>query len=187
MKKKPKNQGLAVPTFKSLAGKSLEKFRAFTEFMAAPGPERAMMLGFEINPITKKYDKFPSQNDFANRYKVHKDTLTDWKKRPEYAAAIETDRKQWVLDRMPDALQALFNRILKYGMSYDVETFAKFGEIDLREMAKRGIEKFDQEDVRVIIQSLSIEEQNYFYGTLGQLIGVTSIKQRITKSAGHRS
>lgn len=146
-------------------------FSDFVEFMSLPDPEKCVFLGFQIDPKTGKYEKIANMLDFSKRYGVSSSTLSEWKKRPEFLDAVDIKRRSWGVDRVPNVLAALYNRCIRYGMAYDVETFLAFAGIDRKTVIKLQTERFSIDDLRSVIATLPADRQTKFYATIADIFG----------------
>lgn len=154
-------------------------FNAFVKFMSLPDSEKIRFLNLEKNPLTGEYPR-PTQEHFCKMYGVHRKTCADWKKKPEYISMVDTTRKQWGLDKVPNVLQALYNRCIKYGMAYDVETFlAYFANWNRTQISKVTVEKVDPDDLRNIISMLPMDKQIEAYEKLADIIGSANLERNI--------
>lgn len=89
------------------------EFVEFARWFALPSHER--------EPETQK--------EFAEAIGVSQDTLTDWKKRPEFWQLTSIYLREWMRERTPDVIGGLFNKITDgKGGAGDVKFFLGLSE-----------------------------------------------------------
>lgn len=153
------------------AVKKSEVFEQFIIFMSLPDPEKAGYMGLKPDIKTNKYDRIPTQGDFAIKFGVSKDTLSLWKKRNDFITRVDLKRKEWGIDKVPNVLAALYTRCIKYGMAYDVETYlAYYANWNRTQVIKTVGEKFDVDDLRALIAELPPTKQADAYAALATII-----------------
>lgn len=89
-----------------------DEFDVTAQWMALPRKER--------NPET--------QWDLAHKLGVSPDTVSDWKKLPEFWARVEAYRQDWIKDEIPDVVAGLIKKA-KYGSAAEVKLFLQFAGI----------------------------------------------------------
>ncbi|MFH1990242.1 MAG: hypothetical protein ABIJ19_00025 [Patescibacteria group bacterium] len=73
---------------------------------------------------TPKYLREPEyQKDFAVQIEVSEDTLTDWKKHPQFFQLMQLRISNWIKERVPDVIGALYENASTAGKAKDVEMF----------------------------------------------------------------
>lgn len=93
----------------------VNEYIQFVEWFALPSMQR--------DPKT--------QQEFASLVGVSQDTLTDWKKLPEFRATVGFILREWVWERTPDVIGSLYYKVASGRCSAgDVKLFL--------EIAKRG-------------------------------------------------
>ena len=162
-------------------------FLKFVDFMALPDPEKFEYMGIAIDPKTGKYPgKVPTQQQFATRSGVAKETLSRWKAQPEFLYLVDIKRKQWGIDKVPNVLAALYTRCLKYGMAYDVETYLAYFAGWTRTQAIKGeVDKFAADDLRSVIAQLPAEKQKEAYAKIADIIGEAELSRSSEERSGH--
>lgn len=147
-------------------GISIRKFNAylaFIEWAATPTPER----------------EYRTMSEFAEGWNINRTTLYKWKREKEFWQQVEDHRIKKYRERTSTVMQALYNRILKYGMAADVELWlAYFEGWDKKQVAKDAPKRFAEDDIRELISRLPEEKQKQYYDMLAQLLSDVSIAER---------
>lgn len=151
--------------------KKKEIFQKFIEYSSLPDYEKAQLLGFVLNSQTGKFDRLPNLTDFAKKYGVTNQTLTNWRKRPDFLNAVNNKMIAKGIDRVPNIMDALYRRCVRHGMAYDIELYlAYFQNWSRTQSVKMTVEKFQQDDLRYLISLLPKQKQSEFYGFVTKLI-----------------
>ena len=73
-----------------------------------------------------------TQKEFADSIYVSEDTLTDWKKYPQFWILFSQEMKGWMKDRVADVIGALYMKITnEKAMAKDVEMFLKMAGTEI--------------------------------------------------------
>lgn len=118
-------------------------------------------------------EKLPkTQQEFAKKHKVIEATLSKWKKQSDYEATRMAKMQEKLASKTPDVLQALYTRIKKYGMAYEVELWLAYVEgwdkKKVLEMTNKV--EFGDGDIRALVQNLPKKKQKLFYDTITKLL-----------------
>lgn len=152
----------------------VEIYRTFVEFESLPDPDKAEMMGIPLikdGPDKGRYERIPTQGDFARKYGVHQNTLSNWKAKPEFINAVDAKRGNWGEDRLSNVMAALYRRCVRYGFASDVELYlAYYKQWDRKQVIKHITEKFADDDIRAILSVLPKEKQDEFYALLAGII-----------------
>jgi len=100
--------------------KHVPEFLSFVDWLATPG----------------QFKKPKNQKEFARVIGVCQDTLTDWKRHPQFWPLIFASISEWVKGKIPDAVGGLYERILKDGSPKAFETFLRLGCINDQDIKK---------------------------------------------------
>ncbi len=152
----------AIKTNNNRGGRKMRKrdiFIRFVEWIALTIKEREKI-------------GVPTQQEFANKYKINTGTLSEWKKRSDFNKLKSEAQIEKLQDSTTDVLEGLKNRCIKYGMAYDVELFLLYVEKWDRKHVLEilGEIKLGDNDIRTIIGLLPENKQKVFYDTLVNLI-----------------
>jgi len=94
------------------------------------GKPKKLLAKFGItDPVAKEVLSIKTQSEFAKKYDI-KDlgTLTDWNKRIEKDNLLIQVSRRWTMERLPDLVEALYQRILKTGDAKEARLWAEFIE-----------------------------------------------------------
>jgi transposase len=166
-KKSENNRGKKKRTIEEVAGVSLDKrdvtkrevYAIFVDWWVHDEEER------EASGMPK------TQKDFAARYDVSQDTLTDWKKRGDFVMLQGIALQKKVAMDAPMALSNLKKRIKKYGKADDVELFLNYGGWDKKRVVElKPPVEFGEGDIRALVAKLPADKQKKYLDTLAGLI-----------------
>jgi len=108
--------------FPVIAGiREMEGFMRFVEWASTP----------------KHLRKPKYQKDFAKAIGVHQDTLTDWKKHPQFFSLVQARLSIWIKDRIPDVIGALYESASTEGKAGTVKLFLQLAGIGIEKPAKK--------------------------------------------------
>lgn len=137
------------------------EYIAFTQWIAMPAADKK-----KINILTQK--------DFSKQFSVQYEMLSEWKKRPDFWKLVTQNTLSWAKMLTPTVIHALFKRSLKqdFGNPKDTELWLQYVE----GFAPKQIQEhklthgLTENDIRLLVAYLPLEEQQEFYGTLARLI-----------------
>lgn len=104
-----------------LGVKRLPEFIKFAEWLATP----------------RQFREQETQKDFAQSIRVNEDTLTDWKKRPEFWNFFQGFLSSWIKERIPDVIGGLYSNACNEGTAKEVETFLRLGGMAINKPNKK--------------------------------------------------
>jgi len=105
--------------------KHLPEFIKFAEWTATPKQSRI--------PRTMK--------EFANENAISQDSLTDWKKRPEFWPLAQQFMSNWLKERIPDVLQGLYFKASAKGNAREVEMYFRLAGMPINKPNRKKDEK----------------------------------------------
>ena len=104
-----------------------------------------------------------TQKAFSQRYKIHQNTLTEWKKRPQFFDHVRRRIKTNSLDDLGTVLDAFKRRIIEKPSGSDVKVFLEYmGDFEQRisfkdEPTESGLSKERIEEIRVAVKNLGLD------------------------------
>ena len=75
--------------------------------------------------------EFETQKEFAKAIGVSEDTLTDWKKHPQFDALVRQNINGWLVDRIPDVIGGLYEKAVAKRNAKDVEAFLRLAGMEV--------------------------------------------------------
>ncbi len=70
--------------------------------------------------------KISTQKEFAALINIDEDTLTDWKRRPEFWSLLKTALKKWCQEQVPEVMDGLHYAACKKGNSAAAKVILQF-------------------------------------------------------------
>lgn len=170
-------------TFKGTLQKP-DIFQEFVQYSSLPDPEKCDYLGIERDKDGRPKTK-PTLKAFALKWGVSEHSLYDWKKRDDFYGAVLVRGREWGVNRIPNALAALYNRVIKYGMAYDFQVYMAYtiGWNMNRPPERRDL-PFTMDDIRAIVAVLPKEKQAKFYAAIADIIGDAELTRSSAKVQG---
>lgn len=74
--------------------------------------------------------KYKTQKDFAVSIGVSQDTLTDWKKHPQFWPMVKHTIAESIRESIPDAIDSLRQNVMTEGKAGDVALFLRLANMD---------------------------------------------------------
>ncbi len=78
-----------------------------------------------------------TQKEFAIMVGVSEDTLTDWKRRPQFAPLVFRAVQEWMAERVPDVIEGLYDKACAKGSAKEVEMFLRLAGMDIKSTKKK--------------------------------------------------
>ncbi len=128
-------------------------YREFVLWTAMPYKEK-IALGIE------------TQSQFAEYYKVHLNTTTAWKQRPDFEDRVDAILKMWSIDKTPSVIHAIYSTAVKGNPTSQLlwlQYFKKFNPKKEETKSKGPVLSIG--DIRYAINLLPdhLKEKNYGY------------------------
>ena len=70
-----------------------------------------------------------TQKELAELIGVNQDTLTDWKRHPQFQLIVMRRINQWIVERVPDVIGSLYNRAASEGKAGEVKAFLQLAGV----------------------------------------------------------
>ena len=81
------------------------------------------------NALPTWYREPKTQKEFAKRVGVSPDTLTDWKRHPEFWPLVWQFLREWMQEQTPDVIGGLYEKIVSgKGSASDVQLFFRLAK-----------------------------------------------------------
>lgn len=133
-----------------------DKFELFVEWYTLPYIER-VKTGME------------TQGQFAYRNSLSKDTLTKWKQRPDFKAAVEKRRQDWDSKWFGEIMQGWLRSCLK-GNPKSIELWLQYFQGWRKDQIPKEREnEVSEDDVKRLIQELPEDRQKKYFIHLANL------------------
>ena len=138
----------------------MSEYLHFCEWYAAP-----------LDIRKEKFDDIKTMGEYAKEHGVHTDTLTKWKKRPEFYNLVSQARQGHADDSWGEVMYGWKKSVLK-GNPYALELWLAYfmgwdKKLVIEEKHKLNL---DMGDVRSLIEQLPEGKQADFYETIGRLL-----------------
>lgn len=100
-------------------------------------PEFIKFVSWYATP--SQFKEPSTQKEFAQSVGVCEDTITDWKRHPQFWTLVSAALAEWIKERIPDAIGGLYEKILiGKGGAKEVELFLKLGGTGSQSTKKRS-------------------------------------------------
>lgn len=129
---------------KNIELENLRHFEEYSQFIAW------MAMSSELrSPKT--------QGEFAKKFGVGPDTLSDWKKRPGFYESVKKKRKDWCKEKTPEVISSLYKKIQKTGSAQEVKLWFQLFEdwserIETNNKSDRPFEQLTDEELAEYIR-----------------------------------
>jgi len=138
----------------------IQKKDIYYEFIVWSGlpPTERLKLGIE------------TQEDFCNVHKIHRNTLTKWKKLSDFKERVEKIRRDWAFEKTSDIIYGIYRSSIKGNPASQKLWLQYFANFEETTKVKQRIKvEVTEEDIRNLINVLPRERQQHYYGELANL------------------
>ena len=132
-------------------------FNEFIQFYALPTNERVDIFGCK------------TQKQFAEKYDIHRSTLSEWLKRKEFLNEIKKLRNEWGKSETSNVFAGWRNACIK-GNPHAIELWLAYFLGWNKEQVVKQVQEFTKNDLVSLIKVLPKEKQQVFFDTVNQLI-----------------
>lgn len=98
-------------------------------------PEFFQFVAWYATPL--QFRKPRNQKEFAKQIGVNEDSLTDWKRHPQFQPLLWQIVNNWIKDRIPDVIGGLYKRACNKGSAKDVEAFLRLAGMEIGKTSKK--------------------------------------------------
>lgn len=136
--------------------------RKFIEWSGTPEGERVDDAGNII----------PKQKDFGEAYHVSDQSMSNWKKTPEYKSGLKDANVAWLRPRMGNAMKAMYARVLKYGMGFEMTILLALAyDWEMKQVSEsRDKETYTPDDLRAVMNKLPTDKKKQFTQLFNDLL-----------------
>lgn len=119
----------------------------------------------------KRKVKIITQADFCKKFKLAPNTLTAWKRRPEFVTRVRALRTDWGFDRTSDVLNGMYKSALK-GNDKSQKLWLQYFENFSEKTEQTNVNKVEigVNDIRFLIEQLPEPMKSNHYANLRQLL-----------------
>lgn len=120
----------------------------------------------------KKNLGLEKQGQFADYYKVHPDTLTNWKKRDDFEQRVDAILKMWSTDKTPDVIHSIYRTAVKGNPLSQQLWLGYFKGYNPKKIADEKEEKVEVgvDDIRFIINGFPEPMRTKWNGIITEFI-----------------
>lgn len=137
-----------------------------------PDIYKEFILWTALPPIEKQKLGIETQTAFCEYYKVHINTTTKWKERPDFEKRVDAILKMWSTDKTPDVVYGIYRAAVKgnpMSQMLWLQYFKKFNPKKEEEDDRKKVE-YGVNDIRFLISTLPEPLRTKHYGYLRELI-----------------
>jgi len=113
--------------------RKMQDFQTYVMWRSLPGILKGKSIS-EMNalgiddPITVELLTLKNQTEFATKYKVAQETLSDWNKKIEEDNLIKDSIGFWLKKLTPNVMISIYRQIMKQGNAAEVKLWLQFVE-----------------------------------------------------------